>query len=67
MDNLRTFAIFGLLIVSLLLWEAWQKDYVRPQQAIQNSAVEESTADLPEIDSTQQDLPVMPSSEYVTS
>jgi len=24
MDNLRTLFIFGLLIVSLLLWEAWQ-------------------------------------------
>jgi YidC/Oxa1 family membrane protein insertase len=67
MDNIRTFAIFGLLIVSLLLWEAWQKDYVRPQQAIQTAAVEESVADLPAIapatDTNQQDLPMMPSAE----
>lgn len=41
MDNLRTFFIFGLLIVSLLLWEAWQNDYVRPQQAAEQ--VEQNT------------------------
>ncbi|SFK24780.1 membrane protein insertase YidC [Methylophaga sulfidovorans] len=38
MDNLRTLFIFGLLIVSLLLWQAWQKDYVHPQQTEQNTA-----------------------------
>ncbi|EGL54138.1 MAG TPA: membrane protein insertase YidC [Methylophaga aminisulfidivorans] len=37
MDNLRTLFIFGLLIVSLLLWQAWQKDYVHPQQTEQNT------------------------------
>jgi YidC/Oxa1 family membrane protein insertase len=71
MDNIRTFAIFGLLIVSLLLWEAWQKDYVRPQQAIQTAAVEKIAADLPEIaaaaDVNQQDLPTMPSAENLAS
>jgi YidC/Oxa1 family membrane protein insertase len=72
MDNIRTFAIFGLLIVSLLLWEAWQKDYVRPQQAIQNAAVEESATDLPGIDpainpAQQDDLPTLPSTESLTS
>jgi len=71
MDNIRTFAIFGLLIVSLLLWEAWQKDYVRPQQAIQNAAVEEIAADLPDIaaiaDTNQQELPTIPSTENSAS
>jgi len=69
MDNLRTFAIFGLLIVSLLLWEAWQKDYVRPQQAIQQATVEELTSDLPDtlIAESQDDLPSMPSSENLAS
>lgn len=71
MDNIRTFAIFGLLIVSLLLWEAWQKDYVRPQQAIENAAVEEIAADLPDIaaiaDTNQQDLPTLPSAENLAS
>jgi len=64
MDNLRTFAIFGLLIVSLLLWEAWQKDYVRPQQAIQQAAVAAVESDLPAatvIIDQQDDLPSMPS------
>lgn len=68
MDNLRTFAIFGLLIVSLLLWEAWQKDYVRPQQAIQQAAVEESVSDLPNVSAAdQQDLPTMPTTENMDS
>jgi YidC/Oxa1 family membrane protein insertase len=71
MDNIRTFAIFGLLIVSLLLWEAWQKDYVRPQQAIQNAAVEEIAADLPDIaaiaETNQQELPTIPSTENSAS
>jgi YidC/Oxa1 family membrane protein insertase len=57
MDNYRTFAIFGLLIVSLLLWEAWQNDYVRPQQAIaQAEQVQQTQAAQTE----QQDLPSMP-------
>jgi len=65
MDNFRTFFIFGLLIVSLLLWEAWQNDYVRPQQLAQQASEASSAADasLPAIESTvgkQQDLPDMP-------
>ncbi len=69
MDNLRTFAIFGLLIVSLLLWEAWQKDYVRPQQAIQQAAVENTVSDLPETVAVEQqdDLPSMPSTGNLSS
>jgi YidC/Oxa1 family membrane protein insertase len=59
MDNLRTFFIFGLLIVSLLLWEAWQNDYVRPQQAAQQAAEQvaptatpaENPAELPDLPS----------------
>jgi YidC/Oxa1 family membrane protein insertase len=48
MDNLRTFFIFGLLIVSLLLWEAWQNDYVRPQQQVeQATSVANAAPDLP--------------------
>ncbi|OUR72513.1 membrane protein insertase YidC [Methylophaga sp. 41_12_T18] len=66
MDNFRTFAIFGLLIVSLLLWEAWQKDYVRPQQAIQSAAVESIISDLPET-VQQDDLPSLPSTSNLTN
>ncbi|MDC9724838.1 MAG: membrane protein insertase YidC [Gammaproteobacteria bacterium] len=66
MDNFRTFFIFGLLIVSLLLWEAWQNDYVRPQQLAQqavNDAVSAPDESLPAIEvvtENQQDLPDMP-------
>lgn len=56
MDNLRTLFIFALLIVSLLLWEAWQNDYVRPQQQVAGQAAETVSgpsavdeADLPEL------------------
>lgn len=61
MDNLRTFFIFGLLIVSLLLWEAWQNDYVRPQQ--EQAQQTESTADVSDSQSDADDLPEMPASE----
>ena len=75
MDNLRTLFIFGLLIVSLLLWEAWQNDYVRPQQvAAQNNVdqlASESTQsqdDLPELPTDTADgLPAMPESEQATA
>ena len=59
MDNFRTFLIFGLLIVSLLLWEAWQNDYVRPQQAAQATAIVYDDS-LPAIDPAKNDLPDMP-------
>ncbi len=66
MDNFKTFIIFGLVIVSLLLWDAWQNDYVRPlamQQA--NSTAIGSTENnaLPSINpsTSQQDLPDLPS------
>lgn len=67
MDNLRTLFIFGLLIVSLLLWEAWQKDYVRPQQQAANTASETiagtaagDEADLPAMPSQHGALPDVP-------
>ncbi len=64
MDNLKTYLIFGLLIVSLLLWQAWQTDYVQPQQVAQTS--NDLVADLPSLGSVkqqaenQQDLPDLP-------
>jgi YidC/Oxa1 family membrane protein insertase len=59
MDNYRTFAIFGLLIVSLLLWEAWQQDYVRPQQqAAVQADIEKSNEQASVV--SQDDLPAMP-------
>jgi YidC/Oxa1 family membrane protein insertase len=65
MDNYRTFAIFGLLIVSLLLWEAWQQDYVRPQQ--QAAATVEQTPSASETIVQQADLPAMPSAKDMPS
>src|SRR5690554_3014958 len=59
MDNLRTLFIFGLLIVSLLLWEAWQNDYVRPQQvATQSNTANDGSSVAPP--QTQDDLPDLP-------
>jgi YidC/Oxa1 family membrane protein insertase len=61
MDNLRTFFIFGLLIVSLLLWEAWQNDYVRPQQQAEaTQAATNVTPDLPPVSEGDADLPDFP-------
>jgi YidC/Oxa1 family membrane protein insertase len=61
MDNLRTVFIFGLLIVSLLLWEAWQNDYVRPQQQVAE-ANNVTNGDMPAVMSSESanDLPEMP-------
>lgn len=58
MDNLRTLFIFGLLIVSLLLWEAWQNDYVRPQQAADIASQTQTNAAQPVISDAE--LPDMP-------
>ena len=56
MDNIKTFLVFGLLVVSLLLWEAWQRDYVRPAQVAAQQAAE--PVDAPAVG--QDDLPGMP-------
>mgnify|MGYP000271253609 CR=1 FL=1 len=75
MDNLRTLFIFGLLIVSLLLWEAWQNDYVRPQQQAAEQAAEtvngtpaDTEADLPDLPSQNTDaLPDVPTTPEATA
>ncbi|PHS25099.1 MAG: membrane protein insertase YidC [Methylophaga sp.] len=67
MDNFKTYIIFGLVIVSLLLWDAWQNDYVRPLAAQQQAAAATAppTADsaLPSMPSAvpQQELADLPS------
>jgi YidC/Oxa1 family membrane protein insertase len=72
MDNLRTFFIFGLLIVSLLLWDAWQTDYVRPQQLADTAsqsqpaeaAATSSDADLPDMPTAaMESLPDVPQTQ----
>ncbi|HEC58596.1 hypothetical protein LCGC14_0830940 [marine sediment metagenome] len=66
MDNLKTYLIFGLLIVSLLLWQAWQTDYVQPQKLAQEN--KDLMSDVPNADGVkpqgqhQQDLPDLPTS-----
>ncbi|NQY51303.1 MAG: membrane protein insertase YidC [Piscirickettsiaceae bacterium] len=56
MDNFRILAIFGLLIVSLLLWKEWQIDHdVSLEQSVQDIDAVMSTNDLSGPD--QQDLP----------
>ncbi len=60
MDNIKTFLVFGLLVVSLLLWEAWQNEYVRPAR-IAEQAVAQSTAPITGTEAaTKGDLPDMP-------
>jgi YidC/Oxa1 family membrane protein insertase len=77
MDNFRTLFIFGLLIVSLLLWEAWQNDYVRPQQQAAEQAAEtanspatDAEADLPDLPAptaeSMPDVPTTPEASAVT-
>lgn len=54
MDNIRTFLIFGLLVVSLLLWEAWRHDYPEVVDVANETPVTETTT------SQEGDLPDMP-------
>ncbi len=64
MDNFKTYIIFGLVIVSLLLWDAWQNDYVRPLATQQQAATAiNENSDLPSVSPavSQQDLPDLPS------
>ena len=53
MDNIKTFLIFGLLVVSLLLWEAWHSDYPQTAQvaepAVSTLSDEVSKKDLPDM------------------
>lgn len=67
MDNFRTFVIFGLVITSLLLWDAWQNDYVRPL-AQQNATDEVQAVDgeLPPLPSPQ-DMPDLPEIAYLNN
>lgn len=57
MDNIKTFLTFGLLIVSLLLWEAWQREYVRPAQEVQQASSQTTAGD---VEAAKGDLPDLP-------
>ncbi len=41
MDNVRLFLILALAFISLLLWEAWQKDYVIPQSRLSSESAQQ--------------------------
>ena len=65
MDNIRLYLFMALAFITLLLWEAWQQDYVLPQQ---QTAAQESTGqtttpvDVPAAgatDSAKADVPVV--------
>ncbi len=58
MDNQRTILFFGLSFVLLLLWQAWQEDYVKPKAT---PTVAPVTSSLPEQGGGQQ--PLVPQSE----
>ena len=66
MDNSRTFLIFGLLIVSLLLWESWRTDYPEVAQVTQQEQQRDNSAtadadlpDLPVAITSVSDLPAL--------
>ena len=66
MDNFRIFAIFGLLIVSLLLWKEWQIDYdVNPVQSIQDIDFITPTNDLSVV--YQDDIPIIPNDDDINN
>lgn len=50
MDNTRLFLFIALSFVSLMLWDAWQRDYHAPAPAVAESAEVAAPADVPEID-----------------
>ena len=57
MDNQRTLLIAALAFIAVLIWQAWQKDYVLPQQQV--ASVEgqaKQQADVPNTASTDNTL-----------
>ena len=58
MDNVRLFLVLTLGFLGLLLWEAWQADYVIPQQQQQASVRAAQSSDVPGLDSATPDIPV---------
>ena len=60
MDNVRLFLVLTLGFLGLLLWEAWQADYVIPQQQAAARAEQPTgvSSDVPGIGSSTPDIPV---------
>ena len=56
------------MIVSLLLWEAWQNDYVRPQKIIQNeTAIDDNSLSIIQQPNDLPDMPVSTESSHAPS
>ena len=47
MDNIRLILVILLSFISLLLWEAWQRDYVNPPASTETAAAPATAADAP--------------------
>ena len=64
MDNIRLILIMALAFISLLLWEAWQKDYVLPTQqtaeAGSQTSTQESATDIPAESTADEATPAVP-------
>ena len=46
MDNVRLFLIMALGFLSLLLWEAWQEDYVIPQKQSEQASYQQDSESI---------------------
>jgi YidC/Oxa1 family membrane protein insertase len=57
MDNVRLFLVLTLGFLGLLLWEAWQADYVIPQQRAAANATQ-PTSSSPNLDTATPDIPL---------
>lgn len=56
MDNQRTLLVAALAFIAVLIWQAWQKDYVLPQQVASAEGQVKQQADLPNTASTDNKL-----------
>ncbi len=56
MDNIRLFLLLGLGFIGLLLWEAWQADYVIPQHNL--STAPSASTITTDADTATPDIPV---------
>lgn len=62
MDNVRLLLVVALAFISLMLWEAWQRDYVVPAPAAVSApdATPADTPPAPAMDAAPLDAPAMP-------
>ncbi|WP_457666862.1 membrane protein insertase YidC [Thiolapillus sp.] len=64
MDNIRLFLIMALAYTGFLLWQAWQDDYVQPQQV---QATQESAKTGDSTSSADKSVPEVPSVANIDS